>query len=479
MQDMFQTVLRLPLLISLLLLLFSCFPLPVPAEEMKPEDLYQKVLQSTFTLYVETADGACGGTGFLSIKDGIGVTAWHVMNGAIRATARFSSGEEFDVSGLIDKDEKRDVCLIRIKVADRPLLSLAAVEPAVGNKAYAIGAPKGLEFTISDGMISQVRTLDGIKQYQFTCAISPGNSGGPLVNVAGEVLGVVSWTVIDGQNLNFAVPISYVRGLDATLPTRPFDQVKPDPVITDSKVVTDEEADQILVETLYTMETFFYAYSLFERRTSHGIPSMTNEVYIAMEQLLTTIAKLKGARMTGKRDDARLFILDQVIAMQEGANCLNQAVIIAQRNDSWQGDPNNLWAQGLAILKMRIKRVPAESYQLLAESAAKMQLYTDFAIYLGVSPDRATYYPGIRFYVVDPSLIFEANKEGFAYRLGFRDEGRILAVNGKPFESMQGFLLTLQENLNKTLKVKVQRGGEEKTLTVRLPKKIPAEFLKK
>lgn len=149
-----------------------------------------------------------------------------MIKDAQRVTARFASDEEFDVSGLIDKDEKRDVALIRIKVFGRPSLLLAAADPSVGSKAFIIGSPKGLEFSISDGLISQLQTLDGVKYYQFTCAASPGNSGGPLINAKGEVIGVVSWQVRDGQNLNFAIPSTYVLGLDSSLPTVPWDHVK-------------------------------------------------------------------------------------------------------------------------------------------------------------------------------------------------------------------------------------------------------------
>jgi hypothetical protein len=86
-------------------------------------------------------------------------------------------------------------------------------------------------------LISQIQTIEdttgleivkGTRCYQFSCPSSPGNSGGPLVDARGEVLGVVDWQRTDAQNLNFAVPISYVLGLDTTLPTQPWAAVKTD-----------------------------------------------------------------------------------------------------------------------------------------------------------------------------------------------------------------------------------------------------------
>jgi hypothetical protein len=201
----------------------------VLAQDMKPEEVYQKTIPSVATLTVEKADGSRAvGNAFAALKDGLAVTAWHVVKNARHVTAKFSDGQEFEVSGLVDKDEKRDIAIVKIKVFGRPVLALVAADPPVGGNAYIIGAPEGLEFSISEGLVSQIQSIDGVKYLQFTCAASHGSSGGPLVNAQGGVLGVVSWQLRDGQNLNFAIPISYVLGLDTTLPTQPWAEVKND-----------------------------------------------------------------------------------------------------------------------------------------------------------------------------------------------------------------------------------------------------------
>jgi hypothetical protein len=79
---------------------------------------------------------------------------------------------------------------------------------------YVIGAPKGFGFSIADGLISQVQSVDGFDQYQISCPLSTGNSGGPVVNDRGQVVGVASWSRIDAQNVNFAVPVEHVKGLN-------------------------------------------------------------------------------------------------------------------------------------------------------------------------------------------------------------------------------------------------------------------------
>jgi hypothetical protein len=197
-----------------------------PTGNLTAEELYKKVLPSVMTIVVDKPKGGSQGTAFLVSKDGLALTAWHVVKDGRRAVAKFSDGEEFEISGLVDKDEKRDLALVRVKVFGRPHLPLEGTDPAVGSKAYVVGAPRGMEFSISDGLISQIQIIDGMKQLQYTCPTSPGNSGGPVMNEKAQVVGVVSWGLRDSQNLNFAVPVSYALGLDTTLPTQPFDSVK-------------------------------------------------------------------------------------------------------------------------------------------------------------------------------------------------------------------------------------------------------------
>src|SRR5204862_226940 len=90
---------------------------------------------------------------------------------------------------------------------------------------YALGSPKGYEFSITDGLVSQVREVSGVQELQISCPISGGNSGGPLVNEMGEVIGVVSWTKSDAQNLSFAIPVAQVLDLNLNHKVRTWDEL--------------------------------------------------------------------------------------------------------------------------------------------------------------------------------------------------------------------------------------------------------------
>lgn len=189
------------------------------AQELSPEQIYQKTLPSVLTLRVENRAGdRYVGAAFLAIKPGIAVTAWHVIFDAVKVTAKFSDGVSCEVTGYIDFDETKDLALIEVTPKDRPIVKFASVAPMVGARAYVIGSPKGYEFSISDGLLSQVQKVDGFNQYQVSCPFSPGNSGGPILNARGEVMGVAAWTRNGAQNVNFATPAPEALSLDPKKP---------------------------------------------------------------------------------------------------------------------------------------------------------------------------------------------------------------------------------------------------------------------
>ncbi len=198
------------------------------------------------TLLVRTKSGGeATATAFASLGNGLAVTCWHAVKDAKEVTVRFSDGEEAEATGLVDKDEKKDLALLRIRAAGKPLLALAPGIVETGQPVFVIGAPRGLEFSVTSGIVSSIRQIEGYKQLQFSAAASPGNSGGPVLNAKGQVVGVVAWQVTDGQNLNFATAASYVGGLDTTLPTTPWAKIESQPAkpaVAPLQVVTDVAA---------------------------------------------------------------------------------------------------------------------------------------------------------------------------------------------------------------------------------------------
>lgn len=178
------------------------------------------------------------GSGFIVDSSGIICTNYHVIEGAKGITISFPgdpSKGEFKSAGYIAIYPKKDMALIKIEPKDKKLraLPLADKVPSQGEAVVAFGAPLGYNDTVTDGIISAVRTgkeltammsgggrdgygKDGLGYelnttwLQTNAPISPGNSGGPLVNTKGEVVGMNSFVSTRGQNLNFSLSIKHV-----------------------------------------------------------------------------------------------------------------------------------------------------------------------------------------------------------------------------------------------------------------------------
>jgi len=195
------------------------------AQVLPPEQIYQKLLPSVLTLQVANSQGErFVGAAFFAVSNGLAVTSWHVISDATNVSARLANDHYVSVLGLVDKDEKHDLALIRLDAASYPRVELNTNDPSIGSRTYVIGAPKGFEFSITDGLLSQIQQVDGYDQFQVSCPISGGNSGGPLINDRGEVVGITSWTKRDAQNLSFATPARFLAGLNPALPAIPWTQ---------------------------------------------------------------------------------------------------------------------------------------------------------------------------------------------------------------------------------------------------------------
>jgi V8-like Glu-specific endopeptidase len=154
------------------------------------------------------------GSGFLIGKDGRVVTNYHVIENGTSAIVKLPDGAFFVVDGVLASDKDRDVAVIKAHGENFRTLKLGNSDRLqVGEQVVAIGNPLSLESTVSSGIVSGIRTVreEGGKFLQVTTPISPGSSGGPLFNMAGEVIGITTLYLKGGENLNFAIPINDVK----------------------------------------------------------------------------------------------------------------------------------------------------------------------------------------------------------------------------------------------------------------------------
>lgn len=155
------------------------------------------------------------GSGFI-IENGKIVTNLHVIEEAKYGYVFVNgSSTKHKIQGYFSIDKQNDLAILSVPTISGKSLSLVSNNPEIGEKIYAIGNPKGLSGTISEGIVSGIRNLENKELIQITAPISPGSSGGPVINNAGQVIGVAVGTLTSGQNLNFAIPSSILKSLIA------------------------------------------------------------------------------------------------------------------------------------------------------------------------------------------------------------------------------------------------------------------------
>jgi len=194
-------------------------PSVIRSQERYPSALVKKIAPSVVVINVFNREGKWrgGGTGFFVKEEGLLVTNRHVIDGKAKAVAKLSNGEFVPVDGVLAEDSYGDLVLLTFGIQGRsfPTLSLTDGEIEAGQAIVVIGSPLGHEGTVAYGVVSGVKDIPNLgKIIQHTAPISKGSSGSPVLNVKGEVIGVVvGYSIVEGQSLNFAISVDRVKGL--------------------------------------------------------------------------------------------------------------------------------------------------------------------------------------------------------------------------------------------------------------------------
>jgi tetratricopeptide (TPR) repeat protein len=172
--------------------------------------VFERASESVLVIEKLDADGQrkAFGSGVVTAPGQI-ATSCHIVNGA--ATIYVRSGQRRLEATLAYPDPERDLCLLSASGLDAPAVRIVDVNTLkVGQRVYAIGTPKGLERTLSEGLISSLRPRARSFVIQTSAAMSPGSSGGGLFDDEGRLVGIATYQYARGQNLNFAVPASWI-----------------------------------------------------------------------------------------------------------------------------------------------------------------------------------------------------------------------------------------------------------------------------
>ena len=178
----------------------------------------EKTLAATVYLEMQDSKGLLlgFGSGFF-VRDNLIATNYHVIEGAARGTAKLvGKFTTYTIEGVTATDKTNDLALLKVTAPGiKPLPLGNSTDVKIGETVYVAGNPKGLEGTFSNGIISSRRDKNTKERLQMTAPISPGSSGGPVLNSKGEVIGVsvAGHRALDAQNLNFAIPSRYLTEL--------------------------------------------------------------------------------------------------------------------------------------------------------------------------------------------------------------------------------------------------------------------------
>ncbi len=157
------------------------------------------------------------GTGFIITADGLIATNYHIARKA-RIFAILPSGKHLNAT-LVAKNEDSDLAIVRVNATDLVPLKLRLSEAIVGEAVVVLGNPFGLGITASTGIISATaRAIGKVDRLQTDAAVNPGNSGGPMLDTQGRVIGVVNGRTTIGQGVGFAIPAGNVAKLLKNVP---------------------------------------------------------------------------------------------------------------------------------------------------------------------------------------------------------------------------------------------------------------------
>jgi tetratricopeptide (TPR) repeat protein len=189
-------------------------PAPAPATISGAPDLVKlikSVLPAVVTIMGHDEQGkfTSSGSGFFIHGQGRLITNYHVIRNMPYAKVKTRDGKIHPMTTVLAVDKQADLAMCQLDIQDGApgFLEISREVPEVGERVMVIGSPRLLELTVSDGIVSAIRTDTPAGQaIQMTAPISPGSSGGPVINLKGEVVGISTFYRKDGQNLNFAIP---------------------------------------------------------------------------------------------------------------------------------------------------------------------------------------------------------------------------------------------------------------------------------
>ncbi|WP_312371237.1 trypsin-like peptidase domain-containing protein [Lachnoclostridium sp.] len=233
--------------------------------KLTAEGIYKKCSPSTVEIIAKYDNEYLNsqGSGFF-IDKGVVVTNYHVIEGSTNIVITTSNNKKYKVNKILGYDKELDIAILSIPTNNTSLV-INKKGAKVGEVIYALGSPFGLTGTLTEGIVSSAsRILDGANFMQISASISQGNSGGPLINAYGEVIGINTLTYYDGQNINFSLNIAQLDKVDTSKPltmTEYAEKYKSELIeeLYEEQIIVEDDALSTSMETCQTIPIGFCA----------------------------------------------------------------------------------------------------------------------------------------------------------------------------------------------------------------------------
>ncbi|MBK8809614.1 MAG: trypsin-like peptidase domain-containing protein [Acidobacteria bacterium] len=457
------------------------------------QDPAQQALSSIVELSVQKQDGtAQNGVGFLAVRDGMVATAWHIVRDAKRVVARFPSGDEFQCTGVIDKDETRNVALVRIKVFGRPLLKLSAADSPAGANLFVAGV-KDTAFGLLPVTVAEPASKDGSKWAILNGDVPIGNSGAPLLNSEGEVVGLLTLRQIEGKVVPTMIPAGFILALDNSLPTEPWAQIpvsQPVPTPTPAKPEANAGNDAvdallgnallILSDNMDIIDWADVGIKGFGFR--NGVPKPVYDFQQDLDIIGGKVAEIRTD--DALRQKVIKSVLQALVFQKSSSENFIRSVVVGQQTGIWGAQAQDAFSRSSAFRKSLEEKLVEMNPEVaeLERTSAKFResLFPKLRYRLMLAKEPGGFRLGVLVYARRPFFMLVVYNDGFADKIGLRPGDTIKSVAGRDFTNVwdiEELKLLIKANLGKKIKAVVERDGKTQTIDLKLPKTIPAEAI--
>lgn len=210
-----QNKLKIIVVIALFNWLVMSDPLTAETELTK---LVKEIRSAVVTVIVYDINQAVAniGSGFFIDKYGHLITNYHVLDGKYKAEVKTAEGNTYPIKLIVADNKATDLVKVLVDIPPKKFKWVKTADslPSIAEQVLVVGSPMGLEQTVSEGIVSSIREIPSVGDFfQMSAPISPGSSGSPVINLKGQVVGIATFQMVRGQNLNFAVSVKSVKKL--------------------------------------------------------------------------------------------------------------------------------------------------------------------------------------------------------------------------------------------------------------------------